>query len=296
MHILITGGTGLIGSALTEKLKSEGHTVAILSRTGGDFIWNVRDHFMDPSALQNVDAIVHLAGAGIAEKRWSVARKKEIVDSRVESARLLADTLASHKHQVKTVVSASGIGYYGSDTGEMNCTELSNPGFDFVAECTQKWEKSVDPFIAQGIRVVKLRTGLVMSSQGGIFRVLTRPVYWFIGAILGTGKQWQSWIHIDDLVEIFHHSLINSSAEGVYNAVAPEPIRHGDMIKMIAKKLKRPLIFPAIPTWFLKIILGEMADLVTGGNFVSSEKIQKELTCTFKFTSFSEAIKKLDYV
>ncbi|NBW02930.1 MAG: DUF1731 domain-containing protein, partial [Cytophagia bacterium] len=184
----------------------------------------------------------------------------------------------------------------GSDTGEINCTETSNPGVDFVAECTKEWEKSVDPFVAQGIRLVKLRTGLVMASQGGIFRVLTRPVYWFIGAILGTGKQWQSWIHIDDLVEIFHQSLINSSATGVYNAVAPEPIRHGDMIKMIAKKLKRPLIFPAIPTWFLKIILGEMADLVTGGNFVSSQKIQKELTFTFKFTSFAEAIKKLTYV
>jgi len=296
MHILITGGTGLIGRALTEKLTSEGHTVAILSRSGGDFTWNVKKHYMDPLALQNVDAIVHLAGAGIAEKRWSVARKKEIVDSRVESARLLVDTLANNNHQVKTVVSASGIGYYGSDTGETNCTETSNPGVDFVAECTQEWEKSVDPFTDQGIRVVKLRTGLVMASQGGIFRVLTRPVYWFIGAILGTGKQWQSWIHMDDLVEIFHQSLINSSAAGVYNAVAPEPIRHGDMIRMIAKKLKRPLIFPAIPTWFLKIILGEMADLVTGGNLVSSQKIQKELTFTFKFTSFAEAIKKLTYV
>ena len=200
MHILITGGTGLIGRALTEKLTSEGHTVAILSRSGGDFTWNVKDHFMDPLALQNVDAIVHLAGAGIAEKRWSAARKKEIVDSRVESARLLVDTLALNNHQVKTVVSASGIGYYGSDTGEINCTETSNPGLDCVAECTKEWEKSVDPFVAQGIRVVKLRTGLVMASQGGIFRVLTRPVYWFIGAILGTGKQWQSWIHIDDLV------------------------------------------------------------------------------------------------
>jgi uncharacterized protein (TIGR01777 family) len=159
-----------------------------------------------------------------------------------------------------------------------------------------EWEKSVDPFVAQGIRVVKLRTGLVMASQGGIFRVLARPVYWFFGAILGTGNQWQSWIHIDDLVEIFHQSLINSSAIGVYNAVAPEPIRHGVMIRMIAKKLKRPLFFPAIPIWFLKIILGEMADLVTGGNFVSSQKIQKELTFTFKFTSFAEAIKKLTYV
>ena len=296
MHILITGGTGLIGRALTEKLKFEGHTVAILSRSGGDFILNVRDRFIDPLSLQNVDAIVHLAGAGIAEKRWSAARKKEIIDSRVESARLLVDTLASNNHQIKTVVSASGIGYYGSDTGETNCTETSNPGVDFVAECTVEWEKSVDPFVAQGIRVVKLRTGLVMASQGGIFRVLARPVYWFFGAILGKGTQWQSWIHIDDLVEIFHQSLINSSAAGVYNAVAPEPIRHGDMIRMIAKKLKRPLFFPAIPIWFLKIILGEMADLVTGGNFVSSQKIQKELTFTFKFTSFAEAIKKLTYV
>jgi uncharacterized protein (TIGR01777 family) len=296
MHILITGGTGLIGKAMTEKMKSEGHTVVILSRSGGDFIWDVRDHFMDPLALQNVDAIVHLAGAGIADKRWSATRKQEIIGSRVDSARLLAYTLSSHNHQVKTIVSASGIGYYGADTGESICTETSETGLDFVAVCTQAWEKSMDSFMAQGLRVVKLRIGLVMSSQGGIFRVLARPVYWFIGAILGTGKQWQSWIHIDDLVEIFHQSLINSSAAGVYNVVAPQPIRHREMIKLIANRLKRPLIFPAIPSWFLKVLLGELANLVTGGNFVSSEKIQKELRFTFKYTSFAEAIKKLTYV
>ena len=296
MHILITGGTGLIGRALTEKLKSEGHTVAILSRSGGDFKWNVRDGFMDPLAFEKVDAIVHLAGAGIAENRWTPARKKEIIDSRVESARLLANTLAGINHQVKTIVSASGIGYYGADTGESICTEISNSGMDFVAECTREWEKSMDPFAGLGLRVVKLRTGLVMSSQGGIFRVLARPVYWFLGAILGTGKQWQSWIHMEDLVEMFRLALTNSSASGVYNAVAPEPIRHREMMKLIANKMKRPLIFPPIPAWFLKVILGEMATLVTGGNFVSSEKIQKELSFTFKYSSFAEAIKKLTYV
>jgi uncharacterized protein (TIGR01777 family) len=296
MHILITGGTGLIGRALTEKLKSEGHTVAILSRSGGDFIWNVRDGFMDPLAFEKVDAIVHLAGAGIAENRWTPARKKEIIDSRVESARLLANTLAGINHQVKTIVSASGIGYYGADTGESICTEISNSGMDFVAECTREWEKSMDPFAGLGLRVVKLRTGLVMSSQGGIFRVLARPVYWFLGAILGTGKQWQSWIHMEDLVEMFRLALTNSSASGVYNAVAPEPICHREMMKLIANKMKRPLIFPPIPAWFLKVILGEMATLVTGGNFVSSEKIQKELSFTFKYSSFAEAIKKLTYV
>jgi uncharacterized protein (TIGR01777 family) len=296
MHILITGGTGLIGRALTEKLKSEGHTVAILSRSGGDFIWNVRDGFMDPLAFEKVDAIVHLAGAGIAENRWTPARKKEIIDSRVESARLLANTLAGINHQVKTIVSASGIGYYGADTGESICTEISNSGMDFVAECTREWEKSMDPFAGLGLRVVKLRTGLVMSSQGGIFRVLARPVYWFLGAILGTGKQWQSWIHMEDLVEMFRLALTNSSASGVYNAVAPEPICHREMMKLIADKMKRPLIFPPIPAWFLKVILGEMATLVTGGNFVSSEKIQKELSFTFKYSSFAEAIKKLTYV
>jgi len=296
MHILITGGTGLIGRALTEKLKSEGHTVAILSRSGGDFKWNVRDGFMDPLAFEKVDAIVHLAGAGIAENRWTPARKKEIIDSRVESARLLANTLAGINHQVKAIVSASGIGYYGADTGESICTEISNSGMDFVAECTREWEKSMDPFAGLGLRVVKLRTGLVMSSQGGIFRVLARPVYWFLGAILGTGKQWQSWIHMEDLVEMFRLALTNSSASGVYNAVAPEPIRHREMMKLIANKMKRPLIFPPIPAWFLKVILGEMATLVTGGNFVSSEKIQKELSFTFKYSSFAEAIKKLTYV
>lgn len=296
MRILITGGTGLIGRALTEKLKSEGHSVFILSREGGDFIWSIKDNYMNPLAVENIDAIVHLAGAGIADKRWSDARKQEIIESRVYSARLLVDTLLSHSHQVKTVISASGIGYYGADTGELICTEMSNSGLDFVAECTREWENSVDPFVVQGLRVVKLRIGLVMSSQGGIFRVLAKPVYWFLGAILGTGKQWQSWIHIDDLVEMFYLTLTNSSASGVYNAVAPKPIRHREMMELMANKLKRPLIFPGIPSWFLKVILGEMASLVTGGNFVSSEKIQKELRFTFKYIRFSEAIKKLSYV
>lgn len=293
MKILITGGTGFIGQALQKQLRESGHQVVILSRRGGDFHWNPAKGEMESSALDGVDAIIHLAGAGIAEKRWTDARKEELIQSRVQSSRLLYQMLKKHPNQVQTLISASGIGYYGADTGEKLCEENTEPGHDFISQCTQAWEGSLDGIEAIGIRVVKFRIGLVMGNGGGILPVLQKPIRWFVGADIGTGKQWQSWIHLQDLIGMFMWALQKKSMQGVYNAVAPEPLRQSELNKLLAHAMHRPLFLPAVPAFALRLLLGEMAVLVTGGNLVSSNRIQKEAGFSFRFVRFSEALKDL---
>ncbi|MFY9160690.1 TIGR01777 family oxidoreductase [Aquirufa ecclesiirivi] len=293
MKILITGGTGFIGKALQKQLRSSGHEVVILSRSGGDFHWDPAKGEMDIRALEGLDAIIHLAGAGIAEKRWTESRKEELIQSRVQSSQTLYQALKQHPHQVHTFISASGIGYYGADTGERLCEESTEPGQDFIASCTQAWEGSLKGIEGLGIRVVKFRIGLVMGNGGGIFPVLQKPIRWFIGANIGTGKQWQSWIHLKDLIGMFQWALQEKTMQGVYNAVAPEPIRQSELNQQLARAMHRPLFLPAVPAFALRLVLGEMAVLVTGGNLVSSNRIQKEAGFSFRFVRFSEALKDL---
>ncbi|MFL0162415.1 TIGR01777 family oxidoreductase [Aquirufa salirivi] len=293
MKILITGGTGFIGKELQKQLRSSGHEVVILSRSGGDFHWDPSIGEMDSRALEGVDAIIHLAGAGIAEKRWTESRKEELIQSRVQSSQTLYQALKQHPHQVHTLISASGIGYYGADTGERVCEESTEPGQDFISTCTQAWEGSLKGMEDLGIRVVKFRIGLVMGNGGGIFPVLQKPIRWFVGANIGTGKQWQSWIHLKDLIGMFQWALQEKSMKGVYNAVAPEPLRQSELNQQLARAMHRPLFLPAVPAFALRLVLGEMAVLVTGGNLVSSNRIQKEAGFSFRFVRFSEALKDL---
>ncbi len=293
MKILITGGTGFIGKELQKQLRSSGYEVVILSRSGGDFHWDPSKGEMDFRALEGVDAIIHLAGAGIAEKRWTESRKEELIQSRVQSSQTLYQAMKQHPHQVHTLISASGIGYYGADTGEKLCEESTEPGQDFISTCTQAWEGSLKGMEDLGIRVVKFRIGLVMGNGGGIFPVLQKPIRWFIGANIGTGKQWQSWIHLKDLIGMFQWALQEKTMQGVYNAVAPEPIRQSELNQQLARAMHRPLFLPAVPAFALRLVLGEMAVLVTGGNLVSSNRIQKEAGFSFRFVRFSEALKDL---
>jgi uncharacterized protein (TIGR01777 family) len=296
MRILITGGTGFVGGALKQFLLTQGHEVVILSRSGGDFQWDVSCGYIDPAAFEGVDAIVHLAGAGIADERWSAARKRELINSRVRSTAVLYQALSTLPHSIKTVVSASAIGFYGADTGEQECVETSPAGLDFLADCTKQWEEAVDQIATLGIRLAKVRIGLVMGAAGGIFPVISKPIRWGLGANLGSGKQWQSWIHINDLVRIFNELLLNSSLSGVYNGVAPEPIRAAEMNKQIAKSLHRPFFLPSIPGFLLRLFLGEMACLVLGGSRVSSAKLEKDASFYFTFVRFDEALKELVHV
>lgn len=291
MRILITGGTGFIGQELQAYLHALGHQTRILSRQGG---WDIDKGFLAADAFNDMDAIVHLAGAGIADKRWTDARKRELIHSRVASTRLLAEALRTRKHQIHTVVSASAIGFYGADSGDVLCTEKTPAGHDFLSACTVAWEQAVDEI--QDLRVVKLRIGLVLGAKGGIFPVLALPIRWFAGVILGRGTQGQSWIHIHDLVKMFACVLTDEHAKGVYNAVAPVPVTHAEMTKQIAKAYHRPIWWPKVPSWVLRLFLGEMAALITGGNFVSAEKIQKELKFSFTYTHLSEALIQIIHV
>jgi uncharacterized protein (TIGR01777 family) len=295
ISILITGASGLIGSRLTELLVARGHKVSHLGRSKKagpvpSFVWDVEKGTLDTKALEGVQAIVHLAGAGVADKRWTEKRKKEILQSRTQSSALLFNALQNSKHDVKAVVSASAIGYYGSTLSNEVYKEEHEPGNDFLAGVVDAWEKSVDKICSLGIRVVKIRIGIVLSSKGGALAEMARPVKLFIGSPLGTGNQIVSWIHIDDLCEIFIKAIEDQAMSGAYNAVAPHPVTNRQMTQAIAKVLHRPMIVPAVPTLALRIILGEMVDAVVKGSNVSAEKIQKT-GFHFKYENLDDALK-----
>jgi TIGR01777 family protein len=278
--ILITGGTGLIGRRLTAMLQERGHTISLLSRSRQDgpvksWLWDVEKHFVEEGAFEGVDTIIHLAGAGIADKPWTKSRKLEILESRTHSSRLLYEELKKGNHTVTSFVAASAIGYYGFKDEDRMLKETDAPGDDYLAGVVRKWEEEVDQISSLNIRVVKIRVGVALSMDGGALREIVKPVQLFAGAPLGSGKQYLSWIHLDDLCRMFIEAVENPSFEGPYNGVAPGPITNRDLTKAIARKLKRPLILPAIPGFALRILFGEMADLVLKGNRVSSEKIEQ---------------------
>jgi uncharacterized protein (TIGR01777 family) len=295
--ILITGASGLIGTRLTELLLQQGHDVVHVGRSQRpgripSYAWDVEQGTMDRRAMGSVDAIIHLAGAGIADKRWTTARKKEIIDSRVQSTGLLHDVLKEGNHQVKSFVSASAIGYYGSGDSHSVFTEASPAGADFLARVTKQWEEASDKISLLGIRVVKLRTGIVLSEKGGVLKSMATPIKLGLGAALGDGKQYLSWIHLDDLCGIFIKAVKDESMQGAYNAVATQPVTNLEMTRAIAKTLNRPLWLPAVPGFVLKLLLGEMAELVTTGSKVSSEKIRKA-GFAFQFTELKRALSDL---
>jgi uncharacterized protein len=277
--ILITGGSGIIGSALTRTLLNEGYEVAHLSRTVRPlpgvsvYRWNIDEGYLDPGALRGTEAIVHLAGAGVADKPWTDFRKKELYASRVESASLLHKALADHPHQVKTLVSASGSGIYGADTGDALMEEDAPvPGDDFLARLCAAWEASVGPITELGIRTVILRIGPVLSRSGGFLEKMSAPVRLGAGAALGSGLQYISWIHLDDLLAMMLFAIRNPAMEGVCNAVAPQPVSNLEMTRAIARALHRPLLLPRVPAFALRLVLGEMASMVLGGNRLSARR------------------------
>ncbi len=280
--VLVTGGTGLVGTRLTSLLIEKGYQVRYLSRNPSkvseveSFSWDIDRQTIDEKALDGVDYIIHLAGAGVADKKWTIQRKKEILQSRTKSTEVLRSALANKDHQVKAFISASAVGYYGWDTGGVWKKEDSRFGDDFLATVTKSWEAEVDQVEKLGIRVAMLRIGIVLSDKGGALKELTKPIKWGAGAALGKGDQYMSWIHLDDLCKMFIHALENDTIQGIYNAVAPNPVTNKELSKLSAKVLGKPFFLPNVPGFVLKLALGEMASMVLGGNRVSSEKIQND--------------------
>lgn len=298
MNVLITGGTGLIGRRLTEILQAIGHQVRHLSRRPAPdapvptYHWDPAAGTLDTAALDNLDAIVHLAGAGVADQRWTDVRKSEIVDSRVETARLLREALQTRNQSLPAFLSASAVGYYGADTGDRRLTEDAPPAHDFLAYVTQMWEAAADTFAEGGTRVVKLRIGVVLSADGGALPQLARPVRWGAGAPLGTGQQYLSWVHIDDVARMFAFALETPTLSGTYNAVGPTPVTNDTFTHVVAEVLDRPYFLPPVPGFLLYLALGEMATVVLGGNRVSSEKIAAA-GFTYRYPELTHALSGL---
>lgn len=277
--VLISGGSGLVGSALSKKLLERGYAVNILSRSPGEkdgvraFEWNIEKAEIDMDAYKGVTAIIHLAGAGIADKRWTEKRKEIIIDSRVESARLLYLGAAKAGIKLSAFVSASGINYYGSKTTDHIFVETDAPSPQFIGDCCVQWESAADEF-KDLTRVVKLRTGVVLSAKGGALDRMAKPVKMGVGAPLGTGKQYMPYIHIDDLCEMYIYALENEHVEGAYNACNGDYVNNIALTEALAKELNKPLWMPNVPEFALKLLFGEMAQIILYGSRASADKIK----------------------
>lgn len=295
-NILITGGSGMIGTRLTTLLIERGHRVSHLTRSPGQssvqvFLWDPAKSFIDEKAFADIDTIIHLAGAGIADKRWNARRKREILLSRTDTMRLLAQTLRRIRHDVTTVISASGISYYGLKDHQRPFIEEDPAGDDFMAKVTVEWEKEADAMKDQ-FRVVKIRTGVVLNKDGVAMRKLTMPIKFFVGAPLGSGKQFVNWIHIEDVCRMYIKAVEDQSMEGVFNAVAPDPVTNAELTRELARVLKRPLWLPPVPGFIVRLIAGEVGDVVLKGGRISSRKIQ-QAGFKFQFDSVRSALEDL---
>ncbi len=297
MNILITGGTGLIGTRLAELLTAAGHAVALLSRTptaGGPYLtlgWDPAADTIDPAAVPWADGIVNLAGANVGEGRWTDARKQELRASRLTGLAVLHRELARPGHHVRTVVSASAIGLYG-DTGEQLVTEETPPATSFLADLTQQWEAAAAPIAALGIRLVLPRIGVVLSTHGGALPAIAAPVKLGLGAALGSGQQYISWIHINDLCRLFISMLTEDNWRGPTNAVAPYPATNQAFTEVLAAVLHRPLLLPRIPALVFRLLLGEQSSIVLASTRVSAAKALAQ-GFTFEYPTLRTALTAL---
>ncbi|PQA60895.1 TIGR01777 family oxidoreductase [Siphonobacter curvatus] len=299
-QVLLTGGTGLIGTRLTELLLERGYAVAYLTRGSKSeasidpkvkqYRWDVSKNELDEKALAESQYLIHLAGAGIAEGRWTDERKQEIIDSRTKTIGLIARKLRETGHRFESFVSASGISYYGADTGAEWLSEQYTPGIDYLADVVVQWEAAADELAALGIRTSKLRTGIVLDTKGGALKSFLIPVKLGIGSPLGSGKQYISWIHTDDLCRMYIEALENPSWTGAYNAVAPHPVTNEELVRTTAEVLHKPYWAPKVPDWVLKPLFGEMAVVVLGGNYVLNQRIRLETDFQYLYPELKPAL------
>lgn len=295
-NVLLTGGSGFIGKHLTDVLLEAGFSVSILSRSAREnspaikyYKWDLNKNYIDEDAVLNADFIIHLAGEGIVEKRWTSKRKKAIIESRVKPIDLILSVLERHNKKPQAFVSASGVGIYGAVTSHKICTESTPPADDFLGRTCQKWENAVDNIGVLGIRTVKIRTGIVLGKNEGFLKKLIPTFKSGFGAVLGSGKQYLPWIHIDDLCAIYLKSIEDSKLEGPYNACITDNTTNSRFSKTFAKLFDYTIWLPKIPPFFLKIVLGEMSKVILTGQRVSSERIQKT-GFEFQFTDLEKTL------
>jgi uncharacterized protein (TIGR01777 family) len=288
--ILITGGTGLVGTRLTQMLVDRNHDVVILSRNPknkNEFKWDVSKNYVNTEAFKNVDYIIHLAGAGIADERWNAERKKIIIDSRVKTANLIFNVIKENSIKIKGFISASGIGYYGAVTTTTIFKETDTVGNDFLGDVCKKWEDAAHQFSTESIPVTILRTGIVLAKKGGALDKMKTPII----SPLGSGKQYLAWIHIDDLCQMYIQS-IEADLTGIYNAVAPQHQTSITFSKTLAESIKKPYLGIGVPSFMLKILFGELAVILLEGSRISTKKIEKN-GFSFRFKTLKKALYNL---
>ena len=294
MKIVVSGASGLIGTQLVANLSSSGHEVVRLVRRSpkaSEIQWNPKSGTLDAAALEGADAVIHLSGAGIGDKRWTDGYRKEILDSRTATTALLAKTMASLSRKPSVFLSGSAIGIYGARNDEQ-LTEVSTHGTGFLAEVCEQWEAAAKPAVDAGIRTVYLRTGIVLSPKGGALKKLLPLFKLGVGGKFGNGKQWQSWISIDDEIGAIEH-LLTANVSGAVNLTAPNPVTNAEFTKVLASVLKRPAIVP-VPTFAPKILLGgELADALL---FTGQRLMPAALNASgymFKHTTLESAFRSL---
>lgn len=294
MKILVTGSTGLVGSALIPSLKAEGHQVVRLVRSepkdaATEIYWNPEQGTINAAELEGLAAVVHLAGENLAEGRWTDEKKKRIRESRVQGTKLLSEALAQVSAKPEVLVSASAIGFYGN-RGDEILTEQSASGSDFLAEVCREWELATQAAAQAGIRVVNLRFGVIFSPQGGALKKMLTPFRLGVGGKLGSGHQYMSWIAIDDAVGAIEHALANETLRGPVNTVAPQPVTNSEFTKAIGRTLSRPTIFP-VPAFAARLMFGEMAN----ETLLTSQRVEplrlKESGYVFKYPELQGALR-----
>lgn len=299
MRILITGATGLIGSEIVRQYHNKGIGINYLT-TAKDkiqkqenylgFFWDPAKGEIDLESLEGVGAIIHLGGSSIF-KLWTQKNKKKIVRSRVEGAELLFRSLENNEHTVGQFVSASGISVYPSSCNKLYFEDEDKVADTFLGKLVTEWEAAADRFSELGLRVAKIRTGIVLSEKGGALAQMQRPIKYGVGSPLGSGKQWQSWIHLEDLARIYLY-VIENGLQGVYNATAPDPVTNKELMGEIAKLEGKKMWLPNVPAFAMKLVMGEMASIALESQLVASRKIQKA-GFSFNFVNIGKTLKDL---
>ena len=293
MNILLTGATGLIGTALSKNLKAQGHAIYPLRRntTTGKHFWKPDEGQIHLDEETKIDAVIHLAGENIADTRWSQQKKERILNSRVHGTSLLAETISQLKHKPEVLISGSAIGYYG-DTGDNIVDEDSPRGKGFLSDIATQWEAATQAAEDAGIRTIHIRTGIVLSPDGGVLQKMLFPFTMGLGGVVGNGQQYMSWISIDDVVAIIETMLLNKEMTGPYNLVAPNPVTNYTFTKSLGKVLRRPTVSP-LPAFVARIMFGEMADaLLLSSSRVAATRLNKT---GYKFadTDLTDALTRL---